>query len=361
MDKDQDIHYMRHAIGLARRGLGRTWPNPSVGCVIVKNDHVVGAARTADGGRPHAETLALEEAGSAAKGSSIYVTLEPCSHQGKTPPCVESLIAAAPARLIISTRDINPKVNGAGIAALEAAGIAVTLGVMEAECLEIAAGFFMKVKHNRPLVTLKTACSLDGKVALSNGQSQWITGELARRNVHILRAQHDAVLVGIGTVKADNPMLTARVDGIVHKTVRIVLDSSLETPLDSRLIQSAKDYPLWIFHGEGDVDKIAAMTSVGVKLFSIKDKSLQPILQTIADQGITRLLVEGGRYIHTAFLTEGYADAFYVYRAPSVLGADAYDAVLPMGFQDLKEIKGFVRQEIRYLGQDSLEIYARKG
>ena len=361
MDKDQDIHYMRHAIGLARRGLGRTWPNPSVGCVIVRDGYVVGAARTGDAGRPHAETIAMAQAGFATKGASVYVTLEPCSHHGKTPPCVDALIEAKPARVIIGTRDINPKVNGAGIAALEAAGIPVTVGVMEAECREIAAGFFLRVTENRPLVTLKTACSLDGKVALGNGKSQWITGEIARRHVHQLRAQHDAVLVGIGTVKEDNPMLTARVDGSVRKTVRIVLDSALETPPDSRLVQSARTEHLWIFHEEVSEDKKKALEWTGAWLFQIKGKSLQPILQIIAEQGITRLLVEGGRSIHTAFLKEGFADAFYVYRAPVVLGADAYDAFLDMGHTDLSEINGFVRTETRVLGKDSLEIYARKG
>lgn len=360
-DKDLDIHFMRHALSLARRGLGRTWPNPSVGCVIVKNRVVIGRGRTATGGRPHAEAMALREAGAQARGATAYVTLEPCVLAGREGPCAQGLIEAGVARVVVACIDPNPLVCGQGIEALKAAGIEVTLGVMEDEAKAMNKGFFLKFSEDRPLVSLKAACSLDGKIALGNGRSQWITGEAARRHVHDLRAQHDAVLVGIGTVKADDPMLNARVDGLMHKTVRVVLDGRLEIPADSRLVKSAREFPVWIFHTEGTEDHKKALEEAGVKLFFIENKAVKPILKILAAQGITRLLVEGGRYIHKAFLQEGYGDALYIYRAPCVLGGDALGAFLEMGFQDLSEIKDFARIETRALGQDLLEIYARAG
>jgi diaminohydroxyphosphoribosylaminopyrimidine deaminase / 5-amino-6-(5-phosphoribosylamino)uracil reductase len=234
MENDLDIHFMRQALALARRGLGRTWPNPSVGCVIVKNDHVVGCGRTAESGRPHAEAAALQEAGADAKGATAYVSLEPCAVSGREGACAPALVRAGIKRAVIACMDTNPLVFGQGIEILKEAGVDVTFGVLEEDAQELNKGFFLRFSEERPLITLKTACSLDGKVALANGQSQWITGELARRHVHSLRVQHDAVLVGIGTVKADDPMLNARVDGLVHNTVRIILDSKLETPMESR-------------------------------------------------------------------------------------------------------------------------------
>ena len=350
---------MRQALALARRGLGRTWPNPSVGCVIVKNGHVVGCGRTAQSGRPHAEAEALRDAGSSAKGATAYVSLEPCAVAGREGPCAQALIHAGIARVVIACIDTNPVVSGRGISMLKDAGIEVTLGILEHEAQALNHGFFLRFSEQRPLIILKTACSMDGKVALANGQSQWITGDLARRHVHSLRAQHDAVLVGIGTVNMDDPMLNARVDGLEHNTVRMILDSKLETPIDSRIVRSARDYPVWIFHEDKPVDKIRAMEAAGVRLFPITTKALKPILQQIAEAGITRVLVEGGRNIHTAFLREEFADAFYVYRAPCILGADALDAVLPIGYQDLNQAKRFQRQEIIALEQDSLEIYMR--
>lgn len=360
-NKDDDIHFMRHALSLARRGVGRTWPNPSVGCVIVKNGLIVGRGRTAESGRPHAEAAALAEAGTNARGATAYVSLEPCAVMGRDAPCAQALITAGIQRAVIACIDTNPVVSGKGIENLKQAGVDVTFGVLEEEAQALNKGFFLRINENRPLVTLKTACSLDGKVALGNGQSQWITGEVARRHVHHLRGWHDAVMVGIGTVKADDPMLNARVDGIVHNTVRIVLDASLETPLESKLVRTAKEFPVWIFYVDNPVDKKGALEQAGVRLFQMQDKSVKPILEALAAQGMTRVLVEGGRSVHSAFLQEGYGDEFYIYRAPSVLGADAFDALLPLGHEDLGSVKSFERREVLHLGKDLLEIYARKG
>lgn len=355
---ETDIHHMRSAIALARRGLGRVAPNPAVGCVIVKNGRVIASARTADGGRPHAESIALEQAGQQAKGACAYVSLEPCAHEGLTPPCAKALVEAGVARVVVGTLDPDPRVAGRGIAILKAAGIAVETGVMEEECRALNKGFFLRIEEGRPLVTLKTACSLDGKVALKNGKSQWITGELARRHVHLLRSQHDAILCGIGTVKADDPLLTTRLSGVDHTPVRVVLDGDLETPMDSRLVASSKDVPLWIFYINDHEGKGAALEQAGVRLFRITEKTVAPILKILAEEGLTRVLVEGGRWIHSAFLREGFCDALYLYRAPCVLGADAYDAFVDLGLEDLTQRLGLTRQKTRVLGQDLLEIYA---
>jgi len=356
-----DIHYMSAALSMAQRGLGRVWPNPSVGCVVVKKSVILASARTADGGRPHAETIALEKAGRAAKGASVYVTLEPCAHEGQTPPCTKALIDAGVRRVVIGARDVDPRVSGAGVRLLQEAGIDVHVGVLEKECKAMNAGFFLKMQKKRPLVTLKTACSLDGKVALKNGKSQWITGDLARRHVHLLRARHDAVLCGIGTVLADDPCLTARFDGIDHRPVRVVLDGDLETPLDSRLVKTARDVPLWLFHIAMSEEKERSLAKKGVRLFCVQEKAIAPILTILAEEGMTCIMVEGGRRIHTAFLKEGFCDALYLYRAPCVLGGDGLSAFGAMDIEDLAQRHNLSLQKTRRLGQDSLEIYGMSG
>jgi diaminohydroxyphosphoribosylaminopyrimidine deaminase / 5-amino-6-(5-phosphoribosylamino)uracil reductase len=361
MSQASDIHFMRHALSLARRGLGRTWPNPSVGCVIVKNDHVIAQGRTVDGGRPHAEVAALSKAGASARGATLYVTLEPCAHHGKTPPCVDAIIEAGVARVVIGTADINPRVNGQGFSALKAAGIDVSMGVLAQECGDFYQSFFLRFLENRPYITLKTACSLDGKIALGNGKSQWITGDMARLHAHGLRARHDATLVGIGTVLADDPMLSTRVDGVVHKPVRIVLDSNLAVPLDSKLVSSAMDLPLWIFYQNADEQKKSALERAGVRLFQVEGKDLKPILGILAEQGITRVLVEGGSGAHSTFWQQGYYDSLYIYRAGRILGGDAKAAFGALNLMDLAAaVQSLSLREVRVLGQDLLEIYERK-
>ena len=219
---------MAHALALGQRGLGRTWPNPAVGCVIVHGGRVVGRGWTQPGGRPHAEVRALAQAGSAARGATAYVTLEPCAHHGHTGPCAEALIAAGVARVVTALQDPDPRVSGRGHAMLRAAGVAVTEGVLEPEARAVNAGFLKRVCHGLPLVTLKLATTLDGRIATASGESRWITGPEARRAVHALRLVHDAVLVGAGTARADDPDLTVRDLGATHQPVRIVIDSRLE-------------------------------------------------------------------------------------------------------------------------------------
>ncbi len=236
-----DPSHMRAALALARRGLGNVWPNPSVGCVVVRDERVVGRAVTAPGGRPHAEPTALAMAGEAARGATVYVTLEPCCHWGRTPPCTDVLIEAGVARVVIAVRDPDPRVNGAGVARLRAAGIEVVENVLPAEGAEIAAGFAQVIGNGRPLVTLKLASTLDGRIATHGGESRWITSEQARRRAHGLRAHHDAIMVGVGTVLADDPELTCRIEGMrPNALVRVIADSHLRTPLASRIAASAR-------------------------------------------------------------------------------------------------------------------------
>jgi diaminohydroxyphosphoribosylaminopyrimidine deaminase/5-amino-6-(5-phosphoribosylamino)uracil reductase len=243
----QDAAHMRAALSLARRGNGRTWPNPSVGCVIVKDGRVVGRATTAQGGRPHAEPQALAMAGDAARGATAYVTLEPCCFHGRTPPCTDALVAAGVARVVVGVRDPDPRVNGAGLARLRSAGIEVVEGVLEDEAADVVAGFVTRVQRGRPLVTLKLASTLDGRIATRTGESQWITGEPARRMAHALRGRHDAIMVGAGTVLADNPDLTCRIPGFKPlPMVRVVADSHLRLPLTSRLVATAHSAPTWV-------------------------------------------------------------------------------------------------------------------
>src|SRR5882724_5724649 len=247
--REDDIGHMRHALRLAARALGHVAPNPAVGCVIVADDGcIVGRGQTQAGGRPHAETVALSQAGKLARGATAYVTLEPCAHHGQTPPCADALVAAGIARVVGATIDPDARVAGTGFARLESAGVKVTRGVLEAEARALNLGFFRRVTEGRPLVALKIAQSADGYVADAQGNSRWITSEAARRHGHLLRARHDAILVGVGTVLADDPALTCRLPGLEHRSpLRIVLDSHLRMPLTSKLVRTARDHPTIIF------------------------------------------------------------------------------------------------------------------
>src|SRR5438093_45669 len=238
---------MLAALALARRGLGNVWPNPAVGCIIVKDGRVAGRGWTQPGGRPHAETEALARAGEAARGATAYVSLEPCSHWGRTPPCADALIAAGVRRVVVALEDPDPRVAGSGLARLRAAGIAVETGLGAAAAAEINAGFFQRVRFGRPLVTLKLASSLDGRIATASGESRWITGPPARDHAHLLRATHDAILVGTGTVLADDPQLTCRLPGLARRSpVRVVIDRHLRIPPSARLIAEARQVPTWV-------------------------------------------------------------------------------------------------------------------
>jgi diaminohydroxyphosphoribosylaminopyrimidine deaminase / 5-amino-6-(5-phosphoribosylamino)uracil reductase len=360
-----DLSHMRAALGLARRGLGNCWPNPTVGCVVVQNGRVVGRAVTAPGGRPHAETLALEMAGERARGATVYVTLEPCSHHGRTPPCAGALIAAGVARVVVALRDIDPRVSGAGIDSLRAAGIAVEEGLLADEAEEVNAGFFSRIRLGRPLVTLKAASTLDGRIATRSGESQWITGEPARRMAHALRGRNDAVLVGVGTVVADNPDLTCRLPGYkMVPMVRVVADSHLRTRLTARLVASAAETPTWFLaRGSADAERRTALQEAGAEVIAVGAADpgidLADGLQALARRGITRVLVEGGAGIAAALLRADLVDRIAWFHAPSVMGGDGWPSAQAFGVESLAAMPRFRRDRATPIGDDMLTEFRR--
>jgi diaminohydroxyphosphoribosylaminopyrimidine deaminase/5-amino-6-(5-phosphoribosylamino)uracil reductase len=360
-----DEAHMRAALALARRGLGETAPNPSVGCVIVQDGVMVGRGRTASGGRPHAEVAALAAAGAKARGATAYVTLEPCSFTGKTPPCVNALIEAGIARVVTGATDPNPKVNGQGFARLRAAGIAVTEGVLRAECAAVISGFAMVVAQSRPLLRLKLASTLDGRIATAKGESQWLTGEASRRAAHAMRGRHDAVLVGVGTVLADDPELTCRIDGFRSAPLpRIVVDSHLRTPLMSRLVRSARETPFWILHRDGaDAARKRALEAAGVKLFELPGGTagvnLPAALRALAKAGLTRILAEGGGTLAAGLLKEDLVDRLAWFHAPGIMGGDGWPAAQPFGIATLARMPRFVPVARERWGDDMLSTFRK--
>jgi len=352
-----DAAFMTAALSLAARNLGDTWPNPSVGCVIVKNNVIIGRGWTQSGGRPHAETEALARAGGEAKGATAYVTLEPCSHHGKTPPCAGALIAAGIARAVVATVDPDPRVAGQGIAKLKAAGIQVELGTAKAPAERLNAGFFMRMTQNRPLFAMKTASSLDGRIALANGDSKWITGPEARQAVQALRARYDAILVGSGTALADDPLLTCRLDGYGGRPkVRIVLDRRLRLPLTSLLVKTARDIPTWVVTSEVG-PKAEALAAAGVEIITAKADTLG---QVLAERGLTRVLVEGGGQVAAAFLKTHMVDQIVWFRAGGIIGGEGLASVGNLQASYLAAIPNFVRVETLVFGADTLDILIRK-
>ncbi len=360
-----DLAHMRTALALARRGLGETAPNPTVGCVIVRGGRVVGRGRTAQGGRPHAETEALAAAGDAARGATAYVTLEPCAHHGQTPPCADALVEAGIARAIVATGDPDPRVNGAGLARLRAAGIETELGLGASEAEAILAGFFQRIRTGRPLVTLKLAATLDGRIATHAGESRWITGEPARRAVHALRAQHDAVLVGVGTVLADDPALTCRLPGAARRApVRVVADSHLRTPLVSELVATAREAPVWLLHRDGaDPARRAALEAAGVACVRVHagGVGIDPAaaLAALGQAGLTSVLVEGGAQLAASLLRADLVDRLVWFHAPAVMGADGWPAVQPLGTGSLAALRRFHPLSQGRIGDDMCAAFGR--
>ncbi len=361
-----DADCMAAAIGLARRGLGETAPNPSVGCVIVNAGRVVGRGRTATGGRPHAETQALAMAGAAARGATVYVTLEPCAHHGRTPPCAQALIDAGVARVVVAMRDPDPRVNGAGLAMLRAAGIEVTESVGMPAALAVNAGFVSLIEHGRPLVTLKLATSLDGRIATRTGDSQWITGDASRRTAHTLRGSHDAVMIGVGTALADDPELTCRIDGFrAAPMIRIVVDSHLRLPLNSRLARGADAHPLWIIHRDGaGPARHDAFAALGARLFAVPAAEIgvepQAALRALGAAGITRLLVEGGGTLAASLLRADLVDQIAWFTAPLVIGGDGIAAIAGFGVAELAAAKRLTMLSANASGADRLATYRRQ-
>ena len=350
---------MAHALALGRRGLGHVWPWPSVGCVIVKDGRVVGRGTTdrANSYR-HAEIVALAQARAAAKGATAYVTLEPCSHHGTTPPCADALIAAGVSRVVAALEDPNPQVAGQGLARLQAAGIEVSLGIGAEAARDQHRGFFSLIQHSRPMVTLKLAVTLDGRIATATGESQWITGSEARRVVHAMRLAHDAVLVGGGTARADDPTLTVRELGAARQPVRVVASRALNLPWPSRLAATIKDGPVWLACAADQVapEISARWAEAGAELISVPSTKagLDPagLLETLAGKGLTRVFCEGGGTLAASLLQAGLVDDLVVFSAGLAFGADATPAIAGMRVERLAQAPAFKLVEQRQVGAD---------
>lgn len=353
------------ALALAARGLGRTWPNPTVGCVIVADGVVVGRGWTQPGGRPHAETEALRRAGAAARGATVYVSLEPCIHHGGTPPCVDALLAAGIGRAVIALQDPDPRVAGRGIAALAAAGVPVSVGVLAADAASLNHGFLLRVTHRRPLFTLKLATSLDGRIASASGESRWITGKAARAVAHRLRAEHDAVLVGIATAAADDPDLGCRLPGLdARSPLRLVADTGARLPATSSLVRTARDRPTWLLTGNPPSVEAAALAAAGVRVLPVDrgaDGHIDPggMAAVLAGQGLTRVLVEGGGVLARSMLAAGLIDRVVWFHAPMIIGGGGRPAVAGGGVEGLAAAFRFVRREVRPVGDDVMEVYEK--
>jgi diaminohydroxyphosphoribosylaminopyrimidine deaminase/5-amino-6-(5-phosphoribosylamino)uracil reductase len=346
--------------------LGRVWPNPAVGAVLVRDGVVVGRGWTQPGGRPHAEAEALTRAGAAARGATAYVSLEPCSHHGKTPPCAAGLIDAGIARAVVAVEDPDPRVRGAGLRALRAAGIEVRADVLETEARELNAGFFQRIATGRPLVTLKAATSLDGRIATHRGDSRWITGPEARARAHLLRATHDAVMIGIGTAATDDPQLTCRLPGLEARTpVRVVVDGRLRLPLTSQLVVQARSLPTWLIADEGaDPRRCEALAACGVDVVQVPRSDgeypdLGLALKALGDRGLTRVLVEGGGHLNGALLRAGLVDRIVWFRAGAMIGGDGIPVAMAFGVDRLADVLRFQRRAVEPCGSDIMETWTR--
>lgn len=355
-----DSVFMARALALAASGLGLTSPNPAVGAVVVRDDRVVGEGAHVMAGGPHAEVAALARAGEAARGATCYVTLEPCCHHGRTPPCVEALVAAGVARVVAACRDPNPRVDGRGLAALRAAGIEVTLGVGEAEARALNRAFFTFVTTGRPHVTLKTAMTLDGRIAAWDGTSRWITGEAARAEAHRFRFLADAVLVGVGTVLKDDPALTVRLpDALPKEPLRVVVDSRLRTPLEARVL-TAGDPSRTIVAGAAPLPsrRAAALRARGVRVLGLprdgRRVSLRALLAALADLDVVSILAEGGAELSAALLDAGLVDRVAFFVAPRLLGGRTAPGPVGGVGRALKEALSVTGLSSRMIGEDLL-------
>ncbi|MFO1203886.1 MAG: bifunctional diaminohydroxyphosphoribosylaminopyrimidine deaminase/5-amino-6-(5-phosphoribosylamino)uracil reductase RibD [Tabrizicola sp.] len=358
-----DADHIAHALRLAARGLGNVWPNPAVGCVLVKDGMVVGRGWTQPGGRPHAEVRALQQAGAAANGATAFVTLEPCAHHGKTPPCAEALIGAKVARVVTALTDPDPRVSGKGHALLRHAGISVTEGILTARATRQNAGFLKRVTRGLPFVTLKLAATLDGRIATASGESRWITGPLARRKVHALRMSHDAVMVGSGTALADDPDLTVREMGAPRQPVRILLDRQLRHSPASRLGRTAADTPVWILHGaSAPKDARTAWTEAQAVLIEVPETDgqldLTAAMAALANRGLTRILSEGGSTLGAALLRHGLVDDLALFSGAALIGSEGLPALGALGLIALADAPRPVLRETQVLGPDLYSLWS---
>ena len=356
---------MALALSLGRRGQGNTWPNPAVGCVIVKSGQIIGRGWTAPGGRPHAETQALAQAGAEARGADVFVTLEPCSHHGQTPPCAQALIAAGVGRVVVALTDSDPRVDGAGLAQLRAAGIRVDTGVAEHEARRDHQGFLSRIEQGRPMVTLKLAMSFDGRIATATGESRWITQAPARRQVHAMRARHDAVMVGGGTLRADDPALDVREMGVLRQPARVVISRRLDLPLTCKLAQTADTVPLILCHGtDAPPALVAAWAGMGAQMLACKTAGgqldLGDVLAQLGAQGLTRVFSEGGSAIAASLLQADLVDHLVGFGAGLVIGAEGLPAIGAMGLARLAHAPRFDLVHTQAVGPDVMHHWQRK-
>jgi diaminohydroxyphosphoribosylaminopyrimidine deaminase/5-amino-6-(5-phosphoribosylamino)uracil reductase len=366
---DCDERFMALALALGRRALGNAWPNPAVGAVLVRDENgepiVVGRGWTQPGGRPHAETEAIRRAGAAARGATLYVTLEPCSHHGKTPPCADAIIAAGITRVVSALEDPNPEVAGKGHARLRAHGIKVDISVGTAEAARAHAGHISRIRCGRPHITLKLAVSSDGKVALASRRPAAITGQSARDRVHLMRAQNDAIMVGIGTVLCDDPQLTCRLPGMASRSpVRVVLDTQLRLPLARALVTTAQAVPTWVVAGpDASTEAQQALQKHGLKVFRVEAHGAQldlaAVMTLLAQQGITRLMVEGGPILAAALVAENLIDEAVLLRSPRPIGGEGIDALEGMPLTALTQSPHLRARAIESLGEDIAETFER--
>jgi diaminohydroxyphosphoribosylaminopyrimidine deaminase/5-amino-6-(5-phosphoribosylamino)uracil reductase len=369
LDPELDRRFMAAALRIGRRNLGQTRPNPAVGAIVVRMDGaapiVVGRGATAAGGRPHAETIALAEAGKAARGATLYVTLEPCAHQGKTPPCANAIVAAGIARVVCAMADPDPRVMGRGYEILAKAGVALTTDVLAAEAALAHAGHVARVTRGRPHVTLKLAVSADGMIGKREGGRMIISGGLTFDAVQAMRAESDAIMIGIGTALVDDPRLTVRLPGMESRSpVRVVIDTTAKLPFASKLVASAKDPPLIVIVGpDAPVERREVLAAAGVKIIEVGAASggvdLGQALEALAAEGLTRVLAEGGAGIAASLIAGELADEVVIFRAPVVVGADGVRA---LGSNPLSAIERSPRYrpiEAAIFGEDQMRRYLR--
>ncbi len=350
---ERDIFYMARAIQLAKKGLYTTDPNPRVGCVIVKDDNIIGEGWHAKAGLDHAEIAALKNTRDAA-GATVYVTLEPCSHHGKTPPCSAALIKAGVDRIVAAMPDPNPQVAGSGLEQLKAAGIAVSCGILQHDAEALNPGFIKRMTTYLPYVRSKIAMSLDGRTAIASGESKWITSAEARGDVHRMRAASSAILTGVNTVLADDPALTARIDGEVLQPLRVVLDTRLNSPVNAQMAK-LPGRSLILTCSE-DQDKIRKLQHSGFEVYRLPEKNgridLHEALIFLADQHINEIMVEAGPTLNGALLNEGLADEWIVYMAPCLLGDEGRGAFKLTDMETMADKKNLTLTDVRQIGGD---------
>lgn len=354
LQPSDDYRFMARALKLADKGINSTHPNPRVGCVITRNGVIVGEGYHKQAGQPHAEAQALKQADKLASGATLYVNLEPCCHHGRTPPCTDAIIKAGISRVVIGIEDPNPLVNGTGIAALKMAGIAVDSGINQQRASSLNRGFIKRITSGRPWVTLKIAASLDGKTAMANGESQWITSEAARKDAHKMRAASSAILTGVGTVLRDDAAMTARLDGVERQPLRVILDSRLNTPVNAQILN--QDGMVLIITDPNEVGDAGLYPQNNVEVIGcgMRDGSidLAQVMQQLGQRQINNLMLEAGARVSGAMLEQGLVDELVVYMSPDLLGSNAIGMFRIRGVESIADKLQFEFRSIRKVGRD---------